>query len=66
MTDLRDGRLDECADDAERVEFLRSQNDAIRAGNVTLTKLVDEAIVALREHGLHGDADRLERLSQPF
>lgn len=61
-----DAALDECTGDHERVLFLRSQNDALRAANIDLTKLIDRAVLTLHEHGLHADADDIERLSNPF
>lgn len=70
MTDLHapiiDIALDECADDRERVLFLRRQNDVLRAANIDLTKALDGAVAVLHEAGLHTEADDIERLSNPW
>lgn len=63
---LIDCALTECEDDAERVRFLRSQNDLLRAANVNLAKLCDLAVVTLHESGHHEEADRIERLASPW
>lgn len=62
MTDL----LDACADDTERIEFLRGRVLLLEHGMVEKDRLIDRAIITLREHGLHADADDIERLAAPF
>lgn len=61
-----DAALDECTDDHERVLFLRSQNDMLRAANVNLAKLCDRAVYVLHSVGEHAEADGIERLAAPF
>lgn len=61
------GRFDDwCETDAERVEFLRRQNDLLRHSMIEKDRLITAMLQSLHELGAHEQADHFERLSEPF